>query len=222
MVKRTPFKRIPIGENYFINEYGIVISGFTWKILKPLYRGRGHHYYVDIPILDRTSGRRIQKHFGIHKLVYLTWVGKIPEGLQINHYDDDKTNNHVSNLYLGTQKENINDCIRNGHRIGRITKVVVFDRKVGKEITFPTVKEFIIYAGGTESQIKATKLPRNNEFKRRFKIIKRESVQTMENYKLIRADFQSARVEISQELGEVSTVPQILSLGEAHGASNND
>lgn len=200
MVNRTPFRKIPIGENYFINEYGVVISGVTWKVLKPLYRGRGKHYYVDISILDETSGRRVQKHFGIPKLVYLTWVGEIPKDLQINHYDDDRTNNHISNLYLGTQKENIGDCIRNGHRIGRISKVEVFDKKIGKEITFPTVTEFIKYAGGTENQIRATKLPRNSGFKRRFKIIKRESVQTMENYKLIRAEFQSAGVEISQEL----------------------
>jgi hypothetical protein len=48
----------------------------------------------------------------VHKLVYLTWCGAIPKGMQINHIDDNKDNNYFLNLYLGNQTENIADCNR--------------------------------------------------------------------------------------------------------------
>ena len=83
----------------------------------------------------------------IHRLVYEAWVRKLNPGEQVNHRDDNKNNNHVDNLYVGTQKDNIQDCIRNNHRVGRIKKLCVFDKECSKELTFiPAIKVFE-YAG---------------------------------------------------------------------------
>ena len=64
------------------------------------------------------------KHAKVHTLVYKTWVGEIPCGMQINHIDDDKDNNSVYNLYLGTQRDNIADCFDNEHivKVSRFKK----------------------------------------------------------------------------------------------------
>ena len=36
----------------------------------------------------------------------------------------------LENLYCGTQKENIQDCFVNNHRVGRINKLIVYDKKI--------------------------------------------------------------------------------------------
>lgn len=49
----------------------------------------------------------------LHKMVYETFVGPIPKGLWVRHLDDDRTNNHIDNLTLGTPKDNQDDCVIN-------------------------------------------------------------------------------------------------------------
>ena len=46
--------------------------------------------------------------FRAHRIVYETFKGKIPEGYQINHKDENKRNNRIENLEPMTCKENIN------------------------------------------------------------------------------------------------------------------
>lgn len=48
------------------------------------------------------------KTFRLHRLVWESFNGKIPDGMQINHIDEDKTNNRLDNLNLMTPKENVN------------------------------------------------------------------------------------------------------------------
>lgn len=50
---------------------------------------------------------------GVHQWVYMTFVGEITEGLEVNHIDEDKHNNCVWNLNLMTPKENTNWGTRN-------------------------------------------------------------------------------------------------------------
>tara|TARA_R110001632_G_scaffold2063_1_gene9135 strand:- start:1471 stop:1944 length:474 start_codon:yes stop_codon:yes gene_type:complete len=47
------------------------------------------------------------KQIAIHRLVYETFIGPIPDGLQIDHIDNCKTNNKIDNLQLMTAKENM-------------------------------------------------------------------------------------------------------------------
>lgn len=55
----------------------------------------------------------------VHILVLEAFVGPRPEGLYGLHEDDDRSNNKLSNLRWGTQKENMADAARNGKtRIG--------------------------------------------------------------------------------------------------------
>lgn len=54
------------------------------------------------------NGQR--KRFYIHRLVWTTFKGKIPEGYEIHHLDNDKSNNDVSNLALVTRAENMEFC----------------------------------------------------------------------------------------------------------------
>lgn len=43
----------------------------------------------------------------VHTLVYETFIGSIPKGMEINHIDEDKINNAVWNLELVSHKDNL-------------------------------------------------------------------------------------------------------------------
>lgn len=167
-------------EMYYVSQNGDIYSTYKKDLLKHYIDHDGYHR-VDIH----------GKHMKVHKLVFLVWNGDIPKGKQINHHDDNKDNNNYENLYLGDQKENINDCIRNNHRIGHINPILILDKKFDKEILFPSIKDFIDYTGHQILNGSLSKIRHRKWFKERFEIIKREGVTTIESYKSIRANYNS-------------------------------
>lgn len=77
------------------NQKGIV------KELKLVKHSRGYRY-----VSLRKDGQT--QHYFVHRLVYETFIGPIPDGMVVNHIDEDKTNNRVDNLNLLSAKENTN------------------------------------------------------------------------------------------------------------------
>lgn len=54
-----------------------------------------------------------RKGYLVHRLVWITFNGSIPEGMQVNHINEIKTDNRLCNLNLMTPKENVNWGTRN-------------------------------------------------------------------------------------------------------------
>lgn len=48
------------------------------------------------------------KTYFIHRLVWETFKGPVPKGMQVNHINEDKTDNRLENLNLLTPQENCN------------------------------------------------------------------------------------------------------------------
>lgn len=71
------------------------------KMLKPEINHRGYCRVV----LCKQS---VQKRYFVHRLVWIAFNGQIPEGYEINHLNEVKSNNRLENLNLITHKENIN------------------------------------------------------------------------------------------------------------------
>lgn len=151
--------------NYYISQDGDVYSTFSNKILKWNYDRDGY------PRVDIHG-----KHVKIHRLVYTTWVTKNLRGLQINHKDDNKTNPSLTNLYLGSQSENMNDKIRNGHSIGNLKYLTVFDNQVNHVITFSPITDFISYCGHPARNGSVKRMFTRNWFKKRFTIIEYNNI----------------------------------------------
>lgn len=80
---------------------GIGIRLYKGKVLKP---GMDRVGYLHV-VLSKDNK---QTTLSVHRLVYEAFNGKITEGMQVNHIDDDKSNNRLENLNLMTPKENIN------------------------------------------------------------------------------------------------------------------
>ena len=64
------------------------------------------------------------KMYKVHRLVWEAFNGPIPEGMQINHLNEDKTDNRLENLSLTTPKENCNWGTRNYRRAKALSKMV--------------------------------------------------------------------------------------------------
>lgn len=199
----TEFKQYD--QDYYVSADGDVYSVKKNGLLR---------HYIDLDGYHRVDihGR----HMKIHRLVYLVWKGAIPSGKQINHLNDDKNNNHISNLYLGDQKENIRDCINNHHRVGHVHPVKVFDKKLDQEILFSSVKDFLRYTGHPISNGALSKCLNRKWFNDRFQLIEQKGVTTTESYKSIRALHESG-VENKAETHEASRVGRISSPSEAQG-----
>lgn len=197
---------MPYDDMYFISEDGGVFSTFKNGLLKQSVDVDGYKR-VDI------HGR----HMKIHRLVYTVWNGEIPSGMQVNHFDDDKENNHYQNLYAGTQKENISDCVKNDHRVGHVQSVLVYDRKIGKCLSFPSVKDFLAYTGHSVANGSIAHCKSKKWFQNRFELIEQKGVSTIESYKSIRAAYCSGVENKAGIPHEASRVERNLSPLEAQG-----
>ena len=95
-------------KNYEVYEDARIWSYVSNKWLKPTQHRTG---YLLIRLTDNDGKKKLYSH---HRVVYESVTGQpIPEGLQVNHIDEDKENNHISNLNLMTPKENANWGTRN-------------------------------------------------------------------------------------------------------------
>ncbi len=123
MVKSLKYKDIPGYEGlYGINKIGEILSysrnrlgmnnSFSYRNERLLKQtGKNQNDYLGVSLYDRDK----KKHrILVHKLVYLTFKGEIPQGKQINHIDGNKFNNNFSNLEVCTPKENISHAWKTG------------------------------------------------------------------------------------------------------------
>lgn len=89
----------PCGGNYEVSDLGNVRN--PHKVLKKSVKRNGYEF-VGL-ILD---GKVTLKY--VHRLVWEAFNGKVPTGFEINHRDENKLNNSLSNLELVTHKQNMN------------------------------------------------------------------------------------------------------------------
>ena len=91
---------------YEVSDFGRVRSlsykGGTKTMILSLARTRDGYLRARLNKNSKTYHRLVSR------LVYEAFVGPIPEGMQVNHINEDKTDNRLENLNLMTPKENNN------------------------------------------------------------------------------------------------------------------
>ena len=100
---------------YLISTDGKIYSLKSDRLLPQGITERGYKQ------VDVYNDMGVKKHMKVHRLVYMAHVGVIPNGLQVNHKDENKTNNCIDNLELMTNKENCSYGTRNA-RISQAMK----------------------------------------------------------------------------------------------------
>ena len=86
--------------NYQASNWGRIRSK-RGRILKTRDDGRG---YRRINLIGDKKGHTTVR---VHRLVCEAFHGPCPDGMEVLHADDMKTNNHASNLSWGTRQQNI-------------------------------------------------------------------------------------------------------------------
>lgn len=93
--------------NYEVSSEGRVRNAKTGRILKPQPHNSG---YLQVSL----SKNNKEKSFKIHRLVADRFYDGDHDGLDVNHIDGDKTNNHISNLEFCTRSRNVRHAFDNG------------------------------------------------------------------------------------------------------------
>ena len=108
--EKEVWRDIPKYEGYQVSNLGRVKSLERFdalghkrkeKILKPLISSIGYY------LIGLCKNSKVRFYL-VHRLVWLAFYGSIPEGLQVNHINEVKSDNRLSNLNLMTPKENTN------------------------------------------------------------------------------------------------------------------
>ena len=102
-----------------------------WKIYKEIKKGCGIYRKGDKLYISNLGRCRINERIyepwknelgyqffskkRLHRLVYELFIGKIPDGYEIDHIDTNPSNNTVTNLRAVTPKENRNNPLTRKH-----------------------------------------------------------------------------------------------------------
>ena len=149
--KKETWKEIPGYEGlYQVSNTGKVKS-MNYKrtglpgILAPGNTGDGYKF-----VQLRNADNKYKYHY-VHRLVWEAFVGQIPEGLQINHKDEDKTNNSLENLEIVTPKQNANFGTRNIRgALSRGKPIAQIDIATGKILKeYPSITSAVKEYGGS-------------------------------------------------------------------------
>lgn len=132
------WKDIPGYEGHYqASNFGRIRS-LKFNKLRILKLGNdGCGYYIVQLYLNNVA-----KSLHLHRLVWITFYGPIPEGLQINHKDENKSNNSLANLELVTPSQNTNYGTRNkrvSEKLGK--RIQMLDKNNNILKTFNSIKE---------------------------------------------------------------------------------
>ena len=105
-------KEITGFENYFVTEEGKILT------TKVSYRNNPKGELKELVLSKNKSGYRYANIYAgkgkhnrhsirIHRIVWQEYKGLIPDGYVIDHINDNKSDNRLSNLQLLTPKQNI-------------------------------------------------------------------------------------------------------------------
>ena len=166
---------------YSASKDGKIYSNYVKRNIKPLIRkARGKEYYY-IDIYDKEEQK--QKHVPVHRIVYIAWQGDTEE--QVNHINDNSLDNRLENLYAGTQKENISDCIQNEHRVGQVFYLTLFDKRKQQTVTFCPAKDFILYSGHSCQNGCLSRVFSRKWFQSRYEIIEYKKINNLSELKSV-------------------------------------
>lgn len=98
----STYGRVKILERKYNCGHGHIQTNHMRECIKKGSKGKDYYQVL----LSKFGKKRVCKK--VHRIVYETFKGRILEGMQVNHIDENKLNNRVENLNLMTPKENNN------------------------------------------------------------------------------------------------------------------
>ena len=101
---KEEWRKVPGHENYSVSNYGNVFNDVHNRPLKPVLRSDG---YLKVSLTKSTQMK-------VHRIVMLSFEG--PSEMQVDHIDEDKSNNRLDNLrYLTARLNTRRSVSKSGH-----------------------------------------------------------------------------------------------------------
>lgn len=123
--REVKFRKIPsLDFLYEISEDGRIIRNVKSKHQLSMEEDRGGYYRTHVMLKGK------QVHRFVHVLVAECWLGKKPDGLEIDHIDRNRKNNHYTNLRYVTREQNHENRVfseEGRKRNGEITRARYFN-----------------------------------------------------------------------------------------------
>lgn len=128
-------------------------NGF-WQTIKErylLYDRAGNKKTHFIVWLSRDGGKH---RYLIHRLVAEHFIGDIPDGMLVDHKDENPENNRVDNLQIITPSKNIKKSrdIKGARKHVR-TKVLVNDLETNEKLIFNTARDAGKYLNKSDTSV---------------------------------------------------------------------
>ncbi|MNW36757.1 hypothetical protein D3C74_137760 [compost metagenome] len=108
--------QVPEYSSYYVDlERGLIYSIRTGDKLKQLktYKRKGKHNYITVTLIDDNGNSRCM---GLHEALMAAreqfWDWKYTEGLEVNHINEDKSDNTYDNLELVTREQQYTESVR--------------------------------------------------------------------------------------------------------------
>lgn len=127
--------------DYLATETGYIYSLKTNRILRGSYRNGYRRVCID------------SKTYSVHKLIWETFNGEIPEGMAIDHIDGQHDNNSLDNLRMVNQSQNMKFAYQNGHRGQVGVKQYTFEGKFVAE--YSSIRAAANAVGGNEIAVRS-------------------------------------------------------------------
>ena len=165
------FKKTKIN-NYYASENGKVANirfvDDELEYFKNIKHDISSSGYCRVPL---KTEKGVEKKFLVHRLIYETFIGDIPEGYVIDHIDSDSTNNSINNLRVCTQKDNINYAIDKGDFLGNSKFIYIKELETNNILEFKSLKEMNLFLGYGENYTKGMKSTKTKKFREKYEII---------------------------------------------------
>lgn len=125
------WKNIEGFERYEVSTEGKVKNRKTGRLLKP-----GTDTYGYLRVILSVNGKAVGK--SVHRLVAESFIPNPERKTQVNHIDEDKTNNNINNLEWMTSKENNNYGTRKDRVAAALSKPIIVIHQDGTYEEYPS------------------------------------------------------------------------------------
>lgn len=92
------------------NQFSTYTRKLKGRVLTPVCNGKAGYYQI------KFSNKGKSKAEYVHRLVWQAFNGEIPEGYEVDHDDENKANNALSNLNLKTRYDNMKKALEKMNR----------------------------------------------------------------------------------------------------------
>lgn len=132
---------------YAVSDIGRVMRLDSCRVLKPSLSSKGYPMVT----LCRPG---VKRPANVHKLVAFAFIGPCFHGMQVNHKDEDKTNNCVGNLEYCTCEYNNNYGTRSERAASKLAKPVEAIDTFGRVTQYKSVEDASEKTGASRSCIR--------------------------------------------------------------------